>query len=80
MHGCRLDGGWTWRAMTHRKTMQHGSISKGDFFVIYSMTGFMEKSGRWVSLDRSNSIVFFVNERGAVYQMVSTGRRRLQCK
>jgi hypothetical protein len=30
-----FDGDWTWRAMTLRKRMQHGSIGKGDLFVIF---------------------------------------------
>ena len=50
------------------------SISKAEFFVIVSaMDGSVENQVDGF-LDRSNSIVFV--KRGAVYQMVSTGRRR----
>ena len=56
--------GWTWSGMTHTTRMHHGSISKGDLFVIYLMNGSVENQVDG-SLDRSNSV--FV-KRGAVHR------------
>jgi hypothetical protein len=54
--------------MTHRKRMQHGSISKGDLFVIYWTDGSVafSQSVKWSLWISKQRLFFFRPERRSV--------------